>query len=64
MSTITAKLLISARVAINFTRALDPAAIGGKRLLEPRRLLEVFALLSNKRPDGNKGQTCLRAGSY
>ena len=29
-----AKLLISARGAINFKGALDPAVIGGRRLLE------------------------------
>ncbi len=28
------KLLISSGAAINFRRALDPAAIGGRRLLE------------------------------
>ena len=31
---LTVKLLISARAAINFRRALDPAAIGGRCLLE------------------------------
>ncbi len=31
---ITVKLLISAHAAINFRRALDPAAIGGRCLLE------------------------------
>ncbi len=30
----TVKLLISARAAINFRRALDLATIGGRRLLE------------------------------
>ncbi len=30
----TVKLLISTRAAINSRRALDPAAIGGRRLLE------------------------------
>ncbi len=30
----TVKLLIRARAAINFRRALDPSAIGGRRLLE------------------------------
>ncbi len=33
----TVKLLISARVAINFRRELDPAATGGRRLLEVLR---------------------------
>ncbi len=35
----TAKFLISVREAINFRRALDAAAIGGRRLLEARRYL-------------------------
>ncbi len=30
----TVKLLITARAALNFRRALDPAAIGGRGLLE------------------------------
>ncbi len=37
-----AKLLISARVVKTFGRALDPAPIRGRLLLETRRLLEVL----------------------
>ena len=38
----TVKLLKSSRATINFRCALDPAAIGGRHLLEARRLLEAL----------------------
>ena len=41
---VTVKLLISVRAAINFRCALDPAAIGGRRLLEVYIIRGIFQI--------------------